>query len=534
MATFAPQPAGMPASLKRLKRAFDAALQQLSAWAANQESYDALLWQVFRVHPGSATASLRQRLVRTSFSPRLQLLDGAVMGGALSGYISPANPGGERIVVNDAWLRTANGSQIQAVLLEELGHAIDQRLNPRRDTPGDEGEIFSALIRGLTPAVSAAKENDQRRISINGLIVQIEAAAPGNVDLSDIAAGVGGFVINGQCAGDGSGRSVASAGDVNGDGLADLIIGALYSDPAARNNAGRSYVVFGKTDANPINLSAIAAGIGGFVINGQCVGDLSGNRVSSAGDINGDGFSDLLIAADGFDPGWVFNAGRSYVVFGKSTTEAIELSAIGTALPGPGGGAGGFVINGQCAGDLSGSSVSCAGDVNGDGFADLIIGAVYSDPAAGGYAGRSYVVFGGSLANTAVDLSAIAAGIGGFVINGQAAGDNSGLDVASAGDVNGDGLADLIVGARLSDPPPVVKFPSIFYRTDAGRSYVVFGKPSTAAIDLSAIAAGCGGFVINGQCSGDQSGLNVACAGDVNGDGLADLIVGAKIGRAHV
>src|SRR5687767_8542735 len=88
--------------------------------------------------------------------------------------------------------------------------------------------------------------------------------------LPALAAGTGGFVINGLCAGDQSGRSVASAGDVNGDGLADLIVGARLSDPAAGSSAGRSYVVFGQTATSAINLSTIAAGTGGFVINGQC------------------------------------------------------------------------------------------------------------------------------------------------------------------------------------------------------------------------------------------------------------------------
>ena len=330
------------------------------------------------------------------------------------------------------------------------------------------------------------------------------------INLSAVAAGAGGFVINGQCAGDTSGVSVASAGDVNGDGLADLIVGARYGDPAAGRDAGRSYVVFGQTGTTAINLSAVAAGAGGFVINGQCAYDHSGYSVASAGDVNGDGLADLIVGAGQSDPVAGAKAGRSYVVFGKTTGTAVDLSAVAA-------GTGGFVINGQCAGDQSGWSVTSAGDVNGDGLADLIVGAIDSDPAAGRDAGRSYVVFGKSGA-AAINLSAVAAGIGGFVINGQCAGDISGWSVAGAGDVNGDGLADLIVGAPGASPVGAIL---------AGHSYVVFGQTGTAAINLSAVAAGIGGFVINGQCAYDESGWNVASAGDVNGDGLADLIVGA-------
>jgi hypothetical protein len=196
------------------------------------------------------------------------------------------------------------------------------------------------------------------------------------IDLSSIAAGIGGFVINGQCAGDYSGRSVSAAGDVNGDGLADLIVGAYGSDPAAGSYAGRSYVVFGQTGGSGVDLSAVAAGIGGFVINGQCAGDFSGSSVSSAGDVNGDGLADLIVGADSSDPAAGIYAGRSYVVFGKTDGSAVNLSAVAA-------GGGGFVINGQCAYDASGRSVSSAGDVNGDGLADLIVGAPWSDPGAG-------------------------------------------------------------------------------------------------------------------------------------------------------
>jgi len=326
------------------------------------------------------------------------------------------------------------------------------------------------------------------------------------VELSAIESGNGGFVINGVSAGDNSGFNVSSAGDVNGDGLADLIVGARRNDPNG-DDSGASFVVFGKTDSTAVELSAIESGNGGFVINGVSADDYSGRSVSDAGDVNGDGLADLIVGTFGDDPNGS-RSGASFVVFGKTDSTAVELSAIET-------GNGGFVINGVSAGDNSGFNVSSAGDVNGDGLADLIVGARRDDPN-GDDSGASFVVFG-KTDSTVVELSAIESGNGGFVINGVSAGDASGASVSSAGDVNGDGLADLIVGAYADDPNG----------NSSGASFVVFGKTDSTAVELSAIETGTDGFVINGVSGGDRSGLSVSSAGDVNGDGLADLIVGA-------
>ena len=320
------------------------------------------------------------------------------------------------------------------------------------------------------------------------------------INLSQIGITQPGFVINGIDASDFSGYSVSGAGDVNGDGLADLIVGANLADPDGKIHAGESYVIFGKTDSTPIHLSNL--GTDGFQINGMESEDRSGSSVSGAGDVNGDGLADLIIGAPRSNPTGI-RSGESYVVFGKRDSSTVELSNLGT---------GGFQINGFHIFDQSGNSVSGAGDVNGDGLADLIIGAYFA-ATNNDYTGESYVVFGKSDPTT-VELSNL--GYNGFQIKGSDPYDYSGRSVSGAGDVNGDGLADLIIGA---------------YQADAngdysGESYVIFGKTDSNTVELSNLSTA--GFQINGIDVEDYSGVAVSGAGDVNGDGLADLLVGAN------
>jgi Ca2+-binding RTX toxin-like protein len=328
--------------------------------------------------------------------------------------------------------------------------------------------------------------------------------------------GSNGFTINGVAPFDTSGYSVRDAGDINGDGIGDIVIGApgfTLSNPDATTTPGTSYVVFGSQAGFPANFElSTLNGTNGFALNGVAADDWTGFRVSGAGDINGDGIDDLIIGANGADPNGLENAGSSYVLFGSTSgfAPSIDLATLT--------GSNGFTINGIGEGDELGSSVSGAGDINGDGFADLSIGAPYADPNGLEKAGQSYVVFGSNNGfPTSLNVSDLD-GNNGFTINAIAAGDELGGSVSAAGDVNGDGIDDLIIGAFGADPNGL---------ENAGQSYVVFGStvglaPSLNVSDLD----GTNGFAIDGIAEKDYSS-RVSAAGDVNGDGIDDLIIAA-------
>ncbi|MCG8524307.1 MAG: FG-GAP-like repeat-containing protein, partial [Pseudomonadales bacterium] len=372
--------------------------------------------------------------------------------------------------------------------------------------PSGETTTIDGIDYAIYLAASILNLDESVRVLVEeGLTVSGDLLA--SVELSTLESSLdnSGFVINGVSAGDSSGWSVSDAGDVNADGLADLLIGAYRDDPNG-SLSGASFVVFGQTDGTAVELSAIEAGNGGFVINGASSIDLSGDAVSGAGDVNGDGLADLLVGASQDDPN-DSDSGASFVVFGKTDGAVVELSDIEA-------GSGGFVINGVSSSDRSGQAVSDAGDVNGDGLADLLIGA-YKDDPNGESSGAGFVVFG-KADGTTVELSDIDEGNGGFAILGGDSGDQNGWSVSSAGDVNGDGLDDLLIGARFNETNG----------SASGSSYIVFGQTDGTAVEVSDIEAGSGGFAIHGMDSNNASGWSVSGGGDINGDGLADVVIG--------
>ena len=265
---------------------------------------------------------------------------------------------------------------------------------------------------------------------------------------------------------------VAPAGDVNGDGLPDLLVGSAESQ-CGPGNTGVVWVFYG----------AAGTGLSAGSVTEICASTVSvnafGASVATAGDVNKDGYTDVVVGAPSAPNGhvYVYLGGPG----GLSTTASRSLS-------------------GTQSGGQFGASVCTAGDVNGDGYADVLVGAPNESFSTLTGDGTAYLFLGGSggVAATAAWLE-----------NGAAAGDHMGTSVATAGDVNGDGLADFLVGIPDRSDPEL----------DEGQFALFMGNASAGSIVTTLFPESNAAGALFGAC--------VAAAGDVNGDGIGDVLVAA-------
>ncbi len=250
-----------------------------------------------------------------------------------------------------------------------------------------------------------------------GRAVLVTSTPSGRESLQDHS-----WALMGDGAGDDAGYAVAGAGDVDGDGVSDLLVGAPYADPKG-SSSGTAYLVLGPGGEEMSLVDADA------VLTGGASYDYVGDSLDSAGDQDGDGLPDLIVGAHGADDGGS-SSGTSYVVSGL-TTGTRNITNIGHKLIG------------DSSGDYSGLDVAGLGDVDGDGWDDVMVGA-YAADNNGGSSGTAFIVLG-PVSGT-VDL-----GSADGAWHGEKSSDSAGREIEAAGDVDGDGFHDALIGAYGHD-----------------------------------------------------------------------------------
>jgi hypothetical protein len=291
----------------------------------------------------------------------------------------------------------------------------------------------------------------------------------------------------GEDAGDNFGYSVSGAGDFNGDGKDDVIVGAYYDNDGG-SDSGCAFIFYGGASSGTIDASNAD-----IKLVGEDMFDNFGHSVSGAGDFNGDGKDDVIVGALYDDDGGS-NSGCAFIFYGGASSGTIDASNADIKLVGEDGG------------DNFGHSVSGAGDFNGDGKGDVIVGARQDDDG-GVDSGCAFIFYGGASSGT------IDASNADIKLVGEDADDKFGRSVSGAGDFNGDGKDDVIVGAINDDDGGV----------DSGCAFIFYGGASSGTIDASSAD-----IKLVGEDADDRFGYSVSGAGDFNGDGKDDVIVGAN------
>lgn len=405
------------------------------------------------------------------------------------------------------------------------------------DLSGDQGFLLSGLaalqlgadVAGVGDmngdgwdefAVGAPDQDGQRgtvyllfgRAGLNRNNISVESWSSGQ-----------GIMLRGAAPGDRLGAAVSAAGDLNGDGLGDLVVSAPGSDLGGED-AGSVYVLWGRSQLADLDLAAWSVADGFRVLGrepGQALGGSAtasdaipgnGQVLAAGGDFNGDGFDDLLLGQPGSDSETT-DGGAAFVILGRAGG---VRSDVDTALLG----ADGFAVRpGAGASGRLGQSVAFAHDFNADGLDDIALGASGADLGAV-QGGAVFLVYGIAGTNFSdLDLNTFNASQGvRWVASESGALLGSAL---AAGEFNGDGIADLYMGQPGKDHDGI---------EDAGAVTVVFGgrnQPFSSDVELLDASQG---FTVYGESPNDQVGQAVACAGDINADGLDDLVAGAYNG----
>jgi hypothetical protein len=393
--------------------------------------------------------------------------------------------------------------------------ATDPALRIAGETEGDASGISIAGAGdangdGRDDLVIGAVASHNGRSGSGSAYVVFEPEGPLD-DLPAILRQDRGFRIDGAAADDWAGYPVSGGGDVNGDGIDDVLVGAAIADGAGRDNAGAAYVIYGAVTPHDVDLAALSPDEG-FRIEGESANDNAGGSVAGAGDVNGDGFADVVVGAPHTVHHGRENSGTAYVVYGSANPSNLDLATLTPTR--------GFRIYGQQTVTETAASVAGARDLNRDGLDDVIVGAAFArnrntDSSGAFGSGSAYVVYGSREAED-LDLASLDSARG-FRIDGAASDDLAGGSVAGPGDVNGDGRNDLLVGAIRA---------SNHGRDSAGAGYVVYGKATNDNVDLAKLTTA-DGFRIDGQAAVYVTGAAVAGAGDVNGDRLADVMLGS-------
>lgn len=450
------------------------------------------------------------------------------------------------------------GYRIQGAMLDFTERAP---LAAAGDVNGDGFDDFLLADQNTDPA------------TVDGIAYVVFGSAEGPGAALDLAALTPeqGFSYSTGILGDAFGHVVAGAGDLNGDGFADIAISAPTATAGGEDDAGIIHILWGGTDG----ISAVTTVEGGaydvaffgftFEIGTEiglalAGGDLDGDGLSdlvivgggpsgilpgtpadwddpalfpgldgadgtplgevsaavAPGDMNGDGIADLAFAVDWLDGPWGQSGISVYVAFGSPEGFAAGLEPADLAL------GTGRILTEVPGSDISPAAFASAGDVNGDGLADIVIGAPSATGNYGGnaYDGAAYVLLGGA-GPFQLDADALGEGTGFKIVHtGPDGSVDLGASVAGAGDVNGDGLDDLIIGAPRTDSGG---FP------DAGAAYVLYGRVDgfPGVVDLAALDPRAG-FAISGTAGLEWTGLFVSAAGDANGDGFADILVSGR------